>query len=93
MVAISFSVFKEKIKTGKKRMTIRPYNRKRFKQFVRNMNIQLYWKMRTKYCEKLGDAIREVIYKVRLTKDAVLAFVDGKWVPLEPELIAQYDGI
>ena len=92
MVAISFSVFKKKIKTGKKRQTIRPYSSKRFKQFVRNRNIQLYWKMRTKHCEKLGDAILAAIYNVRLTKDGIMAFVDGKWIALNSDLIAQYDG-
>jgi hypothetical protein len=40
---ISFSVFKEKIESGEKCQTLRPYNEKRFKTFRNAKKYQLYW--------------------------------------------------
>ena len=40
---LSFSVFKEKIESGEKRQTIRPYNEKRYKMFCNAKKYQLYW--------------------------------------------------
>ena len=53
MVAISFSVFKEKILSGEKTQTTRPWNQKRYEQLKRKGALQLYWKQRTKECELL----------------------------------------
>lgn len=46
MVAISFSVFKDKIKSGEKTQTIRPYSENRFNLIKRKRVLQLYWKQR-----------------------------------------------
>jgi len=58
MVSISFSAFDKEytfnvIKKGRKVTTIRKPRKKPIKQGDR---LQLYWKMRTKECEKIADA-------------------------------------
>ncbi len=40
---ISFSVFRDKIKSGEKKQTIRRYNEKRFQWFTNAKKYQLYW--------------------------------------------------
>jgi hypothetical protein len=40
---LSFSVFREKIESGEKCQTIRPYNEKRYKMFRNAKKYQLYW--------------------------------------------------
>ena len=56
MVAISFSVFKDKLLDGTKTQTMRELNIPRLEQ-MRDLGIQIYWKQRTKESEKLFDAI------------------------------------
>lgn len=60
MVAISFSVFREKILSGQKRQTIRKYSERRYKQLMncrvgKKHKLQLYWKQRTKDCHLLFE--------------------------------------
>lgn len=67
MVAINFSVFKDKILNGTKRQTIRLLNIKWGKVIAKmdlghKVNLQLYWKQRSKECEKLKDVPLNVIY-------------------------------
>ena len=71
MVAISFSVdgFVEKIKSGAKDQTIRPFNQRRYEQIKRIKKLQLYWKQRTKECFKIADAEVTEIFKIRLYSD------------------------
>lgn len=64
MVAISFTVFKDKIKAGIKQQTIRPYTTKRFHAILRKKQLQLYWKQRTPECEKLAEAQLKEIYRI-----------------------------
>ncbi len=78
MVAISFSVFKDKIITGEKTQTIRPYSEKRYKSIVKNKKLQLYWKLRTKHAEKLADAVLEDIQIIRLYAPLQLSFFDSE---------------
>jgi hypothetical protein len=47
---------KDKLLSGEKRHTIRRYNRKRAHQIAKIKKLQIYWKLRTKYTEKLFDA-------------------------------------
>jgi hypothetical protein len=57
MVSISFSVMKDKLLSGEKKHTIRKINNlKRLNQMKRLKKLQIYWKLRTKYTEKLFDA-------------------------------------
>ena len=67
MVAISFSVegFVEKIRSGAKSQTIRPFNQKRYEQIERIKKLQLYWKQRTKECFKIADAELTEIFKIK----------------------------
>ena len=67
MVAISFSVegFVEKIRSGEKDQTIRPFNARRYEQIKRSKKLQLYWKQRTKECLKIADAELVEIFKIR----------------------------
>lgn len=57
MVALSFSVMKEKLLSGEKEHTIRKINNfKRLHQMAKIKKLQIYWKLRTKQTEKLFDA-------------------------------------
>ena len=64
MVALSFSVFKEKVKRGEKCQTIRPYTFKRFEMIMRLRVLQLYWKQRTKKRERLGTGHVTKIFRI-----------------------------
>ena len=69
MVAISFSMFKDKIRLGEKRQTIRPYSPNRYEQMVRIGRVQLYWKQRAKECEKLGEGRITRVFRIRFLKN------------------------
>ena len=56
MVAISFSVMKDKLLSGEKTHTIRKLNINRLHQMAKLKKLQIYWKLRTKETEKLFDA-------------------------------------
>ncbi len=53
MVLISFSVAKENVRNGIKEMTIRKLRKRPIKELDL---LHLYWKSRTKECEKLKEA-------------------------------------
>jgi len=66
MVALSYKVFKEKLLSGEKDQTIRKQNLVREEQMKR-LGLQIYWKQRTKECEKLFDAkLKENIFPIKL---------------------------
>ena len=70
MVAISFSVLKEKLLDGSKCQTIRPYSAKRMEQINRIRTLQIFWKQRnSKECEKLFNA--------ELTEDISIVYFDS----------------
>jgi len=62
MPLIGFTVFKDKILSGEKRQTIRPMRKYPIKMGDR---LYLYWKLRTKQCEKLGEAICTEVFDIR----------------------------
>ena len=70
MVAISFSVFKEKLLSGEKDQTIRPYSECQFCKLKKarsgKYNLQIYWKLRTKEAEKLFDARCTDVFLIEL---------------------------
>ncbi len=78
MVAISFSVFKDKILSGEKTQTIRPYSPKRYGQIKKIERLQLYWKQRTKECELLREVNLESIDIIRLYAPYNLAAFDSQ---------------
>jgi hypothetical protein len=53
--AISFSTMKDKILSGQKKQTIRPYS-EYWMKWRTNDRLIGFWKMRTKACEKLFDS-------------------------------------
>lgn len=74
MTAINFTAFDReyllrKIKSGVKVHTIRKENPE-YKNGLRRIRpeieLQLYWKMRTKYCEKIMDTVCSEVYQVRI---------------------------
>jgi len=69
MVAISFSVFKDKILDGTKRQTIRPLRKRSFNV---GDNLQLYWHMRQKDCEKLQDETCVEVFSIHLVHRVVI---------------------
>ena len=77
MVAISFSVFKEKILDGTKRQTIRKSRKKPIKV---GDTLQLYWKLRTKETELLKEVTCRELINIKLTDvlfDEKIAKEDG----------------
>ena len=66
MVAIGFKVYKDKILSGDKRQTIRPYSEKRYKSLLKNRKLQLYWKLRTKDCEFLKEVELKDLFIIKL---------------------------
>jgi len=68
MVAISFSdpKLREKLLSGEKDQTIRPFKEKRYHQIVRIRKLQIYWKQRTKESRKLFDAELTEIFLIYL---------------------------
>jgi hypothetical protein len=54
MPLLGFTMFKEEILSGEKRQTIRKLRKIPVRKGDR---LHLYWKLRTKQCEKLGEAI------------------------------------
>jgi len=77
MVAISFSTFKDKLLSGEKTQTIRPFSEHRWKLLLKAKNgelkLQIYWKQRTKECEKLFDAEITDLFILDLFPDTFVA--------------------
>jgi len=69
MVAISFSVFKDKLLSGEKTQTIRPYSEKRFNQLKNARVLHIYWKQRTKECQLLFLADLVDLFRIRFTEE------------------------
>ena len=69
MVAISFSVFKDKLLSGEKTQTIRPYSEKRFNQLKNAKVLHIYWKLRTKECQLLFLADLVDLFRIRFTEE------------------------
>ena len=103
MVAIGFTVFKDKILSGEKRQTIRVYKDKRYRLIKRKKTLHLYWKLRSKECELLKVAELDDIFVIRLyapvysdffySKGTTIGWIhrwDGeRWVKLTPEEIRE----
>ena len=77
MVAISLSIFKDKLLSGEKDQTIRPFSEYRWKQLLKakegKLRLQIYWKQRTKECEKLFDAEIMDLFVMDLFPDTFVA--------------------
>ena len=67
MVAISFSVFKDKLLSGKKRQTIRKHNKERVEQ-MKEHGIQIYWKQRSQDGYKLFDATLVENFEIKFSR-------------------------
>lgn len=69
MVAISFSVFKDKILNGEKRQTIRRFTEKRYEQILNADRLQLYWHQRSKDGYLLKEVKLSRIYFLEFRED------------------------
>ena len=94
MVAVGFTVFKDKILSGEKRQTIRPYSQSRWNTLLRNRKLQLYWKLRTKEVEFLKEVELKELFKIafRTYFDdlghecvTIMKEENGKWRELSTE--------
>ncbi len=102
MVAISFSVFKEKILDGTKTQTIRRYKPQRYEQLKKKGALQLYWKQRTKECELLMRVGLQELFIIKFTyrkeNFAFYTYEDGAFhfdryaTPTESKEIITRDG-
>ena len=63
MVLLGFTKLKDKLLDGSKRQTIRLPRKRPFKV---GDELQVYWKLRTKQCEKLFDAIVTKVERKRV---------------------------
>lgn len=79
MVAISFTVFKNKIISGEKKQTIRKWSETRVNQMKKLKVLQLYWKQRTPECELIKEVVLDEIVKVRFGPMGLMFFDDGGW--------------
>lgn len=66
MPLLGFTVFKEKVKEGTKKQTIRKLRKHPIKE---GNKLYLYWHTRQKDCEKLGEAICSESYKISMSID------------------------
>lgn len=100
MPLLGFTVFREKIELGLKRQTIRKLRKRPIKV---GDKLYLYWKLRTKQCEKLGEATCTEHFLLFMTKDVseekttyrLLKKQHGIWFPIsttEWVEIAKRDG-
>ena len=67
MVAISFSVFKDKLLSAKKRQIIRKHNKERLEQ-MKEHGIQIYWKQRSQDGYKLFDATLVENFEIKFSR-------------------------
>lgn len=63
MPLIGFTKFKEKLKDGRKRQTIRKLRKYPIKV---GQTLYLYWKLRTKLCKKIGEEICTEEFKIQM---------------------------
>ena len=87
MPLIGFTVFKEKILNGTKRQTIRKLRKRPIQE---GDMLHLYWKLRTKQCEKLGisPCIEHFLiniqseYWVGRQRMRILKFENDEYIPM-----------
>ena len=101
MPLLGFTVFKDKILNETKRQTIRKLRKRPIKE---GDILHLYWKLRTKQCEKLGHAFCTEHFLIYMTKDVspfkttyrlYLKEDDGQLIPISTTKwvdIAKRDG-
>ena len=82
LVAVSFSVFKNKVKNSVKLQTIRLFSEKRYELIERKGLLQLYWKQRSKECELLGQGAVTELFKICFELNNVLEWDGELWVPM-----------
>lgn len=95
MVAVSFSVFKDKLLSSEKDQTIRPFSEYRYRQLSKpNCKLQIYWKQRTKECEKLFEAVVTELFVIQLDPDERVIYHHEEKPMTEEELeeVVRRDG-
>jgi hypothetical protein len=88
MPLLGFTMFRDKILSGEKDQTIRKLRKHPIKV---GDKLHLYWKLRTKQCEKLGEGICTEIFLLHISPSA---FIIGDQRLSSPELetLARLDG-
>lgn len=95
MPLLGFTVFKDKILNGEKTQTIRKLRKK---PIMLGDKLYLYWHLRQKDCEKLGETICIEEYKIQIHSEyylgkqrpLVLSFTNiGYWRTLDPDEVAE----
>jgi hypothetical protein len=83
MPLLGFTMFKEEVLSGQKDQTIRKPRKIPIKVSDR---LYLYWKLRTKQCEKLGEAICTETFIIRITYRYRVDNPSATtiWIPREP---------
>lgn len=81
MPLLGFTVFKEKILDGSKTQTIRKFRKYPIKK---GDKLCLYWHLRQKDCEKLGDTTCIEVFPILIFKDY--------WIGEQRLFISEHDG-
>jgi predicted transcriptional regulator len=66
MPLIGFTVFKDKILSGEKTQTIRKLRKN---PIIVGDHLYLYWHLRQKDCEKLGEATCTEVFQIRIDQE------------------------
>ena len=82
MPLLGFTVFWDMILSGRKRQTIRKLRKK---QIMVGDRLHLYWKLRTKECRKLGEAICRDFFFITIQKLGNAIRIDRYLGPVESE--------
>lgn len=70
MVAISFSVFEDKILSGEKRQTIRPIRKRPVKP---GDQVQLYWKQQSHiHCRKIAETVCTNVLPIQIYRNGFI---------------------
>jgi len=82
MVLLGFNMFRSEILSGEKRQTIRKLRKK---PIMVGDRLHLYWKLRTKECRKLGEAICRESFFITIQKLGNAIRIDHYFGPVESE--------
>ena len=80
MALLGFTIMKDKILSGEKRQTIR-----KMRQYPVKISeiLHLYWKLRTKVCEKLGEGVCNETFMVLISRSTRILKVNMEMTDCE----------
>lgn len=91
MPSLNFTLpgLREKILSGEKTQTIREFKFDRYYQFTKKRDIFLYWKQRTKKCQKIGESFLSNIFLLKF-KDKNIGLYYSKINSLDLDKLTWY---